>query len=815
MKYFAFILLLLCCYLSNAQEYSTLRGYVTNVQSIPLQGVYVRVTNLSVGTVTNEKGQYELRLPEGLNRISFSYIGYTPQYLDLIIKPRITQNIILEVADNELGAIRVTNKKKDLSYDIIQKTIDQKEIYINQYTTQKRSIYVKSVEENTYSRAKKEKQKKDEPEGEDPFNLADSISKLNLFEGNFVQHIKPPTGFKEEKMAAKKWGNQQTLFFTSTTDADFDFNQNLITSKRLGDNAYISPISSTALLAYKYKLLGSRFEGEFKVYTIRVTPRKIGNALFTGEIEIWDSLFTLKSVSLEVSKNSLILYDAFRISQEYTFINSMRVLTTERLEWQVKNGTSKSEGYCDVRYTNYTFDSTYAKKYFNDEVGMTHDDAYEKDTSFWALLRPIPLTRDERIFINYQDSIQRVRLSKHYLDSVDSVFNKPTVLKILWTGYSFINRDKKILWNFDPAIGLIDPVAIGGFRIRYSVNYFKKYDNFKTLYIAPFLNYGFRNGDLKGNLAVRYKYNPKKQSTISMNTGKYFGFVNNFATIRDIFNRNNFYEENYLRLSHSNEIRNGLYLNAGIRNTRRKDLGDFKFNADFDSAFVNNTPYTFNTHSAFEATIGISYTPKQLYLQEPKQKIILGSKYPTFSLAYQHAFTGILGSSTKFKSLDFGINQKFNIGIFGTSEYAVSLGGFLDTSRLRIMDYRYQRGGDPILLIPTMYGYQLIDSTFATFQTVLESHYHHEFNGFITSKIPGIKQLGIKTSVGGGILLVPERSYHYSEILFGANRIFKLGRERLKIGIYYVLARSNTQGITSGFKFSLNPYNANTSTWSF
>ena len=109
----------------------------------------MRVTNLSVGTVTNEKGQYELRLPEGLNRISFSYIGYTPQYLDLIIKPRITQNIILEVADNELGAIRVTNKKKDLSYDIIQKTIDQKEIYINQYTTQKRSIYVKSVEENT------------------------------------------------------------------------------------------------------------------------------------------------------------------------------------------------------------------------------------------------------------------------------------------------------------------------------------------------------------------------------------------------------------------------------------------------------------------------------------------------------------------------------------------------------------------------------------------------------------------------------------------------------------------------------------------
>jgi hypothetical protein len=815
LKYFAFILLLCCCYLSHAQEYSTLRGYVTDAQAVPLQGVYVRATQLGVGTVTNEKGQYELRLPDGLNRISFSYMGYIPQYVDLIIKPKITQNIILELTDTELGAVQVSNKKKDLSYEIIQKTIDRKEIYSNKFTTQKRSIYVKSVEENSVSGPKKEKQRKDEPEDDDPFELADSIPKLNLFEGNFVQHIKPPSGFKEEKIAAKKLGNQQTLFFTSTTDADFDFYQNLITSKRLGDNAYTSPLSTTAMLAYKYKLLGSRFEGDLKVYTIRVTPRKMGNALFSGEIEIWDSLFTLKSVNLDVSKNSLILYDAFRIAQEYTFVNNRRVLITERLEWQIKNGMSKSTGRCDVRYTNYRFDSTYAKKYFNDEVGITSDDAYEKDTSFWALLRPIPLTQNERIFMNYQDSIQRVRLSKHYLDSVDSVFNKPTVLKILWTGYSFINREKKTLWNFNPAIGLIDPVAIGGFRLRYSVTYYKKYENYKTLYIAPFLNYGFRNGDLKGNLGIRYLYNPKKQSTISLNAGKYFGFVNNFATIRDIFNRNNFYEENYLVLNHSNEILNGLYLNAGLRNTLRKDLGDFKFNTDFDSAFVNNTPYTFATHSAFEATIGVSYTPKQLYIQEPRQKIILGSKYPTFSLVYRQALTGIWRSSTKYKSLDFGINQKFNIGIFGTSEYAVNLGGFLDTSRLRIMDYRYQRGGDPILLIPPMYGYQLIDSTFATFQTVLEGHYLHDFNGFITSKIPGIKQLGIKTTIGGGILFVPERSYQYSEVLVGANRIFKLGRERLKLGVYYVLARSNTQGLTSGFKFSLNPYNANTSTWSF
>ena len=104
--------------------------------------------------------------------------------------------------------------------------------------------------------------------------------------------------------------------------------------------------------------------------------------------------------------------------------------------------------------------------------------------------------------------------------------------------------------------------------------------------------------------------------------------MNTFATIRDVFNRNNFYEENYLSIRHSHEISNGLYMNVGLKNTLRKDLGDFKFNSDYDSAFENNTPYTFATHSAFESSFALSYTPKQLYIKEPKQKIIRVTIFP-------------------------------------------------------------------------------------------------------------------------------------------------------------------------------------------
>jgi len=801
-------------FLASAQNFHTLRGYVTNIGAEPLVGVYVRVTNLGVGTVTNEKGQYELNLPEGLNRVSYTFIGYEQQRVDLVIKNGITQNRRLLVSESQLKTVEINNKRKDLSYEIVKKTIENRELYANQYKTQKRHIYIKSVEDNTYTGSKEDKDKALEKDPSLMFSN-DSMPDYNLFEGDFEQHKQNPNGFKEEKNAAKKLGNQRTLFYTSTTDADFDFNKNLISIKKLGDNAYISPLSSTAFLAYKYKLVGSRFVDGQKIYTIRVSPRKMGNALFKGEIEVWDSLFALKSVDLEVNKNSLIRYDKFNIKQEYYFENGKRVLSSEYFTWHIKTNKLKTHGHCSVTYTDYQFDNTYPKRYFNAEVAVTKEDAYEKDTSFWAQIRPIPLTTDENRFINYQDSLQRVRTSKVYLDSIDSVYNKLTLGKALWNGFGHINREKKSTWNFDPSIGLIDPVAIGGWRLRYSVSYFKKYESRKWISIAPFINYGLRNNDVKGNLNVRYRYDPKKLSTVSLNVGKYFGFVNQFATLTDIFNRSNFFEQNHLYLYHNTELFNGFYLNTGVQNILRQDLGDFQFNPDFDSVFVNNRPSKFDTHSAFEAIISISYTPKQLYIQEPKEKIILGSKFPIFSLTYKHATPKVFGSSTKFKSMDLGIRQKFNVGIFGTSEYSVSLGGFIDTSKLRIMDYRYQRGGDPFLLLPPMYGFQMIDSTFSAFSGVVEGHYVHQFNGFITSKIPGIKQLGIKATAGAGILFVPERNYQYSELLTGVNRIFKIGKERLRLGVYYVVAQSNVQGFTSGFKFSLEPYNADNSTWSF
>ncbi|MCH1473216.1 MAG: DUF5686 and carboxypeptidase regulatory-like domain-containing protein, partial [Bacteroidia bacterium] len=546
---------------SSAQNYFKIRGYVTNESKEPLVGVYVRAVDLGIGTVTNEKGKYEIKLVEGLHRLSFTHIGYEPKRIDIPAQKNEVLNIILKPIDNELGVVEISNKKKDLSYTIIRKVIENKENFTNQFTTQKRNIYVKSVEKTTNNNPKKQDDQPDVKKLDESLieSKNDSIPKLNLFEGDFVQHIKLPNGFKEEKNAAKKLGYQQSLFYVSTTDANFDLNQNLIKVKKLGDNAYLSPISHNAFVSYRYKLLGSRFEGKRKVYTIQVIPRKLGNALFKGQLEIWDSLFTIKSVELTLPKRSLIEYDQFSLKQHYSFQDSIKILTSETFNWKIKNGSRTIDGVCIAKYSDYTFDSIYPKRFFNAELARTADDAYEKDTSFWAKIRPIPLTYNENKFIRMQDSIKRIRTSKAYLDSIDSAFNQITFLKAVWSGMGHINRDKKTEWSFASLAEMIDPVAIGGFRLKYNVSYYKRFENRKSIFISPTLNYGFRNNDIKGNLSIETLYNPKKLSRASIYYGKYFGFVNQFATFNDLFNRQNFFEQDYTYLTHRTELFNGFY----------------------------------------------------------------------------------------------------------------------------------------------------------------------------------------------------------------------------------------------------------------
>jgi Family of unknown function (DUF5686)/CarboxypepD_reg-like domain len=798
-----------------AQNYYTLKGYVSSDKQEVLPSTSIRVFNLGTGTTTNTEGQYKIRLIEGLNRLTVSHLGYVSQTFEIVMLSDSTKNISLELDQKQLDEVVIKNKKRDYSYEVIKLVIENKGKWLNQYQNFKSEVYIKSTEKSEFAKTpKKEKVKTDSTNFGTPKKI-DSLANYSLFECQLTRHETADGRQKEEKTAVKKIGNQRKLFYTSITDGEFNLYKNHLRIPKIGENEITSPFNDLAFFSYKFELIKTFYEGSQKIYHIRVIPRDAGNALYEGEIEIIDELWVLRKADLSLSKRALLVHDSFDIHLNYTLNSEKYMLTDARYEWAVKEGGKKYKGQTEVSQKDFSFDVPLPKRFFGDMIGLTTQTAYEKDSTFWASIRPKPLSKEEQTVITNKQKLDELLNSKVYLDSLDKISNRITFQKLIWSGVTHTNRIKKTDWSFGSIPNLVQVFSPGGLRLQYGVTMYKKFENRTRVNVFTNLSYGLGNKDIKGLFNASYLYDPIKQSRVSVRFGSSFGVINNFATIADVAKRSNFYQNKFIYIAHRTEILNGLYTSISAYREKREDLSNFKFTKLGDEVFKDNTPLPFPTGFVTKTNFGLDYTPRQLYLLEPREKIILGSDFPTFYVDLELANKVFKNDNVKYSYLSGGLKQVRNIGIFGTLEYNLSASKFLDTTKLSPMDYKYIRGGDQRIFSPAMYSFQLIPKTFRVNTWMYQLHAVHQFYGYLTSKIPLLNRTNIKEMFGGGLLYIPETKYQYSELFGGVNKVIKIGRERLRIGAYYVVAQSNQFGFRNGFKFSIESYNPSKNTWSF
>jgi hypothetical protein len=169
-----------------------------------------------------------------------------------------------------------------------------------------------------------------------------------------------------------------------------------------------------------------------------------------------------------------------------------------------------------------------------------------------------------------------------------------------------------------------------------------------------------------------------------------------------------------------------------------------------------------------------------------------------------------------FDYLEFGIQQSLKLGLTGVSSYTVKTGSFPSRGDLRLVDYKFERRGDPVLFLNPNEAFQSLDSTFPVFKRFYEGHYVHEFNGAIINKIPFLKKLGLREIVGGGFLFAPERSLRYAEILGGVERVFKAPfnlNSKFKLGVYVVGSAANQFSNPVQFKVGITTWDRQRGKW--
>lgn len=800
-------------------------GYIRDEHDRPVPFANIFVRELESGTAADDQGKYFMTIDPGIYNIVVSSIGFQPQTFQIIVRDKaIIKNFQLTSSSVELTQIEIKVRRRDPAYEIIQRVIENKEKFLTQVKSYKTNVYVRAAE-TVDEKKRKAKEEDDELKTEgppkDPLEEArkkeeQRLAKINLTELQLVLNYQYPGHYKEERTAFKSYGAKDGLFIPLFSQADFNFYHNLVDLKGLAEVPLISPVSKTAILSYRYKLEQTTREGDQIVYKIKVTPWKTGDATCRGYLFINDSTWNINRLELTMHKGGLKFYDDFTIKQAYQRIeDDLWIPVRQEFIYETKAGSRSFKGNTVLVYSDYQKDYVFPPKFFGNEVSVITKEAYKRDSVYWNTNRPEPLTADQKKVVTYRDSIEAAHKSRQYLDSMEAKYNKVTLGEVLYHGVGFRSEAKKSYINFPPVLGLVDFAVIGGFRIGGYTSYWKRFENERIIATSASLNVGIKNVDWNGGLNFWTRYNPYKLGDAAIRVGKTFQPINTFDAYLNQLRISNFIVHEHIDLFHRLELFNGFYVSTDVGFSNRRSLDGYDRTSILNEVIEEDDPVLFENYQALISNLKFAYTPGQKYMTEPNRKVVLGSKYPTFSFNHKKGWH-VLTSDVDFDYIDFGLQQNLLLGTLGSSKYTVTAGKFANTRDLRYVDFRRFRQSDPYLMSTPLYSFQLLDTSLVARDWFFEAHYVHNFNGAMINNIPLIKKLKLRTVVGAGFMYLKESNYRHEEIFGGVERIFKVGaRRRLKIGVYGVLGQSNFAAPKADWKISFDIIDTWKRDWSY
>jgi len=808
----------------NAQ---ILSGYIYDDENVPIPFVNIFVKSLQTGTSTDKNGHYSLNLLPGDYELVFSYIGYTNKTLDVIIgEEDLQRNLWLALSTTELEQIVIKSKRKDPAYEIIEMVINNKEKYLAKQSSLRVQVYVKATEEKVV------KIKHQQP-AEDFNNLSnpdllteyegkmgtkDTIQGLSLIEMNMTLNFMPPKKYREERSAYSRYGSTESLFIPRFGENDFNFYGNTISLKGIAEAPVISPISKTAILAYKYKLEDIITENGQVIYNIKVVPRKKGNSTISGNLFINDGLWNIHSLDFSFYKSGLRFYDVFEIKQKYSSVtDSVWYPTRQEFTYETKTGRKKTfKGKTILHYSEYEANHPFSDKFFTNEVSVTTKEAYERDSTYWSSTRVEPLTFEEQRLISKMDSIKTAHNKKEYKDSIEAEFNKLKLTDILYDGVAWRSHEKKNYISVASLPNMLDLEIIGGWRIGQYVNYSKRFTNGKLIWLYGSGDVGLRNKDVKGRGGVYAILDPYSQLTVQLDIGRRFTAVNPNDAYLNQISRSNYVLNDSYAVYLSQELFNGFYAHASLSENYYRSFENYEFGNWIDQYLDDNEPLAFEPYRTVVTKFWVAFTPFQKYITEPDRKRVIGSAYPTVKMFYKKGWNGLLGSTVDFDFVEFEIGQSVILGAMGNSKYSIKTGKFLNSKLVELIDQKRFRQSDYLLYSNGLESFQLLDTAMNTTQPFIEMHYVHHFNGAIMNFLPLIKQLRIRTVAGAGALRVQENDFQMAEVYLGLERVFKLGkRRRLRIGVYGVAADSNISKANATYKISFDIVDTWKRDWNF
>lgn len=798
-----------------AQQF-ILSGKITgNGENLPFASIFLKGTTKGVNS--NDEGNYFLKLDPGKYTVVFQYVGYSKQEKEINLTENKTLNINLKSDGIALQEI-IVKAGEDPAYPIMRKAIKKRKVYaneVNEYTCQS---YIKGLQRLTNIPEKFKKLVK-AMSGEKIDSTLYGVIYLSESESNY--YFKKPNKEKEIMFSSRVSGASKSFSFNQLSQLKFNFYENLIPLRGLSDRPFVSPLNKNAFLYYKFHLLGTINEDGKIFNKISVKPKRSTDPCFSGIIYIQENSWRLTSVDLELTKENKIKYaDTLTIKQLFAPVagDSIWMPVNYNLGFYFKILGIAGNGYVNAIVKNYNITPNIDDKFFSNEVFVVEDGANKKDSNYWNVNRPVPLTSEENKDYRKKDSTEKIEDTDRYKDSVDRRWNKLRPANVL-LGYTYHKTKKNIRVVLPGLITSgIQYNTVEGVNVSYDFLATKEYENKKAHRINGRIRYGFSNYLWGGEVGYNYFYNPKKFSRIGVKLKSISEQYNQLDPISPLVNSlySLYVNENFMKMfketgietNYFTEITNGVYFSTIARYVERdalRNTSDRLIIDDKKKLFTSNDPRNgathdslFNTNNAFTAEVTFSFRFKQKYVTLPNQKIVTGSKYPRLSVSYKKAFP-VLNTTADYDLASAMIYDELNLGLFGRLGFRLKGGGFVNTKKLFFMDFKYFLGNQTLFNTNDyLSSFRLLPYyTFSADKWFSEAHAEHHFNGFIINKIPLLKKLKVQEVVGGHLLMSNKLKQYY-EINFGLENIFNVLR------FDYVLGYGIDNKVNNGFTIGIN-----------
>jgi len=456
------------------------------------------------------------------------------------------------------------------------------------------------------------------------------------------------------------------------------------------DKHYILPFTNDGLRQYRYQIIDTALIAGDTLLTLSFQPKKPHHELLSGQVDVFLSTLALNEIRSQGSIDFGLITDTVCFGQAdgYHFMRS----SSARLDY--KYGRMRGHNYY-----KYSLDihQCLPKKAFDPRLEpLDLSDVYApiampKDSSANICLSP-----DSSQIEVHADSMKRVNRRK-FLQKIPQRM-------VSSSSFEAFGSDVRIYGPLNPAYIGYD--KINGITIRQRMRSSHLFDNEQTLRFLAEAGYAFRLQEFRYRFDTEWSYAPERRGylLLRLQNGS-TGFSSRFKsdvnkTIRNYRHQLEldpktqlsfdslglqFFRRYEFTLENGIELADGILFNLGATYSIRKPVKRGVYataqkvaDATIDNRYLDMNPY-----------LSLSVTPHQYYYREGRQKFLLKSDWPTFTLEVGQGVKNFLKSRCNYTRLEFDTHQYIRIGDSRNISWHCGTGAFIKQKEEYFVNYHH------------------------------------------------------------------------------------------------------------------------------